>query len=81
MLSRQLLAERVAVIEASATPAVEGDLREIRRQIDILDAARSKTVTRRSREVRRREERQAWRVLEQRTARALRKLKRTEITA
>ena len=81
MLTRRLLAERVALIEAACLPSLDGDLREIRRQINILDEMRSRTVTRRSADVRRREERQAWRVIEQRVARALRKLERAEIAA
>ena len=78
MTSRKLLAERIAVIEAANSPALDGDLRAIRRAVDILGDLRARTVTRRSAEVRRREERHAWRVIEQRTARALRKLARGE---
>lgn len=80
MAPRKLLAERVVLLE-STLPADDRDLREIRRQINILDDLRARSEARRSKEVRRREERLAWRVIDQRSARAMRRIRVEEIAA
>lgn len=59
-------------------PRISGDIAEIYRQLGRLGDLRAQPTTYRDSKYR---ERSALRVIEQRTARALRKLKRTEIAA
>lgn len=75
------LLDDLSYLESVRAPEVAGDIRVIYRQLDIVNETLSQSTAERSASRQRRQERHALRIIEQRTARALRKLARGEQAA